>query len=97
MARRGTGRHERRLPIRLRESVAEERRRVAVLSHALPPKSPSDRTPEREQRPHRRVRQGDPLGEHRAQVGQHEPAPAAGQVDGPGIVKRHAREERVDT
>ncbi len=91
------GRHERSLPIRLRESVAEDRRRVAVLAHALPPEGPSDRAPQREQKPNRRVRQGDSLGEHGAQVGQRKPAPAAGQVDGPGIVKRHAREERVDT
>jgi len=68
-----------------------------VRARALPPEGPSDRAPQREQRANRRVRQGDSLGEHGAQVGQREPAPAAGQVDGPGIVKRHAREECVDT
>src|SRR5713101_7127751 len=42
----GAGRHERSLPIRLRESVVEDRRRVGVLAHTLPPEGPSDRAPQ---------------------------------------------------
>src|SRR6267143_1473531 len=89
------GRDERSVPGRSRESIAEDRRRVAVLARALPPEESSDRTAQREQKPNRRIRGGDSLRQDGSQVGQCQPAPPSRKVDGPDVVQRNAGEEGV--
>src|SRR6266852_1076493 len=92
---RSAGRDERIVPSRRRESITEDRRRVAVLARALPPEDSSDRTAQREQEPNRRLRHGESLREDGSQVRQRQPPPPARKIDRPYVVQGNAGEEGV--